>query len=346
MNVNLRDWGRKFLTFEHIVLFLLVTVPATYLTIAWIGDIREEKELSRRGVYVIARITGREHRGKHNSLHVYVAYLYNRRKYTAVLYPPYYFAPRAGDYIYLHILPDQPKVFRYVEDTPVPEYITALSEKGLAWKEIPSSNTSSAQERVIFTVAVKDQPFIKEIIQDASTFTPQYIAQQKLSGQLIRISGEQIVGIRSFVNGSVWGEELQSFEDGKIHHYVLRVDAVNATFFRTYTSAGKIWNEEGTPIIHREIRSFKDGRVDVKLVVADRIFRDMKISCLVNGERYEEKASADDGVCGPYRVCHFTVAGKGDDTMLIFEISCRDKYTGTPTMFADTMNFSRHHKLS
>jgi len=290
-------------------------------------------------VYVIARITGRERRGKHHQLYVYVAYLYNKRKYTTVLHPEYYFAPRAGDYIYLHILPDQPDILRYVEYTPVPEYMTVLSENGQAWKEIPSGNTSSDEERTIFISTVKDQPFVREIMQDGLNYTPQDIAQHKHSGQLIKIRGEKIVGIRSFVNGRVWGEELQSFEDGKIQHYVLRVDSVNATFFRTYTSEGKIWHGEGTPIIHREIRSFKDGKVDIKLVIADRIFRDMKVSCFADGKRYTETVLTDDGAWRPYRVCHFKVSvPRKYDSELILQVYCADKYTGERTRFLDTLS--------
>ncbi|MCF6407340.1 hypothetical protein L3C95_30880 [Chitinophaga filiformis] len=345
MRFKLFTWIKRFWSSQWVAPFILFMIPASILTVSAIRNGREQRALLQRGVYVIARITKR---GKPRKGVPYadVVYAYKTRQYTAWVNTEHYSRPRTGDYVYLRILPDKPETVRLVEHSRVPDCMVALARYGQSWNELPSCNTPSSQHQVIFIPAGKEQPFLKDILQDSSMRPTEYITAHHLSGQLVTIKGENIVGIRSFVKGRTSGEELQSFEGGSIHHYVLRADSVNATFFRTYTSSGKIWHEEGTPIIHREVRSFRDGSVEIKLVVADRIFRDMVISCSVGEEKYTETKLADDSTYWPYRVCHITVnVSRKQARELILEVQCEDKYTEEQAVFRDTLTlaaYSRH----
>lgn len=335
------NWIKQFLSSEWIAPFSLFIIPATIFSVLTMQDIQDNRALSRKGVYVIARIIARG-KARKGLPYAKVVYAYGTREYTTKVTTEYYSGIKTGDYLYLRILPYEPETTQLAESARVPECMVALAKHGQSWKELPSCNTSSTQDQVIFSLEHEDQPFIKEILRDSSKQTPEYITTHNLSGQLITMRGEKVVAIRSFVKGRTWGEELQSFEDGSIHHYVLRSDSVNATFFRTYTPAGKIWYEEGTPIIHREVRSFKDGKVDIKLVVADHIFRDMEISCFVEGEKYTKTELADDSAYWPYRVCHFTInVSRKYDHELILEVYGKDKYTGDGAIFKDTLKLAR-----
>jgi len=95
-----------------------------------------QRMLSKKGVYVVARIYDL-HKNK-SGLSVHAKFSYDNKEYDISFKPDYGFEPKNKEYIYIKILPNKPTIYHYVENVKVPDCITQSGKAGMVWNEIPT----------------------------------------------------------------------------------------------------------------------------------------------------------------------------------------------------------------
>lgn len=112
----------------------LIGVYLLYLLV--IGQIHRV-QLSKRGVYYIAQIVriGSSKSGPH----YYIEYEFQGKCYKGSFKPDFGYRPRReGAFLFIRLLPDQPKVYRYLDQGEVPDCIRINHFSPRGWTEIPS----------------------------------------------------------------------------------------------------------------------------------------------------------------------------------------------------------------
>ncbi|UPK67453.1 hypothetical protein [Chitinophaga filiformis] len=152
------------------------------------------------------------------------------------------------------------------------------------------------------------------------------IIEKKLSGQVVTMSRDAIIGIISFRNGAVWGEELSTYADGSLKKYAFRNSARNVAFYRKYDSLHHLIGEHGTPCVGHFAREYSNGdslRSDI--LFADRVFEDMQIELSTDGISYKRIDTYNDDEYAPYKVYRYKSSlGDRRNAKLYIRMSCID----------------------
>ncbi|MVT12592.1 hypothetical protein [Chitinophaga tropicalis] len=200
--------------------------------------------------------------------------------------------------------------------------------------------------------------FVPQGIDIMLSFNPSYegddpiivsfnsIIKRKLSGQVITMSGDVIVGILSFREGAVWGEELSTYADGSLKKYAFRHNAHDAVFYRKYDSLHHVIGEQGTPCVGHFAHEYSNGdslRSDVLFV--DGIFEDMKIELSTDGVSFKEIDAYDNAEYKPYKLYrHLSSLRDQHDAKLYFRMTCIDSITKEKLLFKDSVSLSAYKK--
>lgn len=115
----------------------LALIYVVYLIIS--GQIRKV-QLQENGTYFIAQIYKIE--SSKNGDHVYIKYVYNKKMYEGNFKPGFQFKPnKEGAYIFIKLLPKNPKVHQYIDEGEVPDCILDMPLPIEGWKRLPKCNS-------------------------------------------------------------------------------------------------------------------------------------------------------------------------------------------------------------
>lgn len=174
---------------------------------------------------------------------------------------------------------------------------------------------------------------------DKSIISFNTIIEKKLSGQVITMSDNTIVGIISFRNGAVWGEELSTYADGSLKKYAFRNSARNVVFYRKYDSLHNVTAEYGTPCVGHFAHEYSNGdslRSDI--LFADRVFENMQIELSTDGVSYKSIDTYNDDEYAPYKLYRYRSSLKHQsDAKLYFRMSCIDSNTKKKLLFNEVI---------
>jgi len=133
---TLLNWFRQ-LTLEKKVSATGLGIVGLYLLYLLVITQIQRVQLSKRGVYYIAEIV--KIGSSKNGSHYYIEYEFQGKCYKGSFKPDFGYRPsRAGAFIFIRLLPDQPKVYRYLDKGEVPDCVRINYFSPCGWTEIPS----------------------------------------------------------------------------------------------------------------------------------------------------------------------------------------------------------------